>query len=405
VTLAPSGEAGQRLQQMQTLADSALSHPDPDAFLDTLLDRVRTNLGADTAAVLVLDRHAGQLAVIAAIGLEEEIRRRIRIPVGVGFAGRIAATGALLTVDEVTADDVASPVLLKAGVRSLLGVPMFAGGELLGVLHVGSVDGRRFTADDAALLRVAADRAGAVIATGAAGIDHSAAVALQRSLLPTRLPDVPGLDLAARYVPGHRAGIGGDWYDVFSLPGGHIGVVIGDVAGHGLGAAVVMGRVRSALRAYALTAEDPATVLAQLDHKMHHFEAGHLATVAYAVISADRTHIRLSLAGHLPPLLAVPGRPTSPITVPVDAPLGLWPSLPARHTTTVDYPAGGVLIGYTDGLVERRGEIIDAGIARLTSAVHAGPAEEVCAKIMSLLGIEQPADDIAVLAVHRTADR
>ncbi|MDR7327422.1 MULTISPECIES: PP2C family protein-serine/threonine phosphatase [Catenuloplanes] len=392
----------QRLRRLQTLADTGLSRLRGAELTDVLLDRARTVLDAETAAVLVLDRHARQLAVVAAKGLEDEVRRRIRIPVGAGFAGRVASTGEPVMIAEVTAAEVVSPVLIEAGVRSLLGVPMFAGGEVVGVLHVGTRTPRRFTAEDVELLALCADRIGAATVAGTRGLDHQAALALQRSLLPTRLPDVPGLELAARYVPGHDAGVGGDWYDVFPLPGDRLGLVIGDVSGHGLAAAVVMGRLRSALRAYALISADPATVLTHLDHKVHHFEAGSLTTVAYAVISADRTRVDLSLAGHLPPVLAVPGCSAAPVTTPVDAPLGLRPSHRARRTTMIPLPPGALLVCYTDGLVERRTEIIDEGIARLTAAVHPGSAEETCAKTMTLLGLEQPADDIALLVVHRT---
>ena len=391
----------QRLRRLQTLTDTGLSRLRGDELTDELLERARAVLGTDTAVVLLLDRHAQQLAVIAAKGLEGEVRRRIRIPVGAGFAGRVALTAGSVTVEEVTEADVTSPILLAAGVRSLLGVPMFAGGEVIGVLHVGTCAPRRFTDEDVRLLELVADRIGAATVAGTRGLDRTAALALQRSLLPTRLPRLPGLDLAARYVPGHEAGVGGDWYDLFTLPGDRLGLVIGDVSGHGLAAAVVMGRLRSALRAYALTSDDPAAVLTHLDRKLHHFEAGSLATVAYAVISPDRTVAHLSLAGHLPPVLAVPGRPAAPVTAPVDAPLGLWPSRPARRTTAIGLPPGALLVCYTDGLIERRDEIIDDGIDRLAAAIQPGSAEETCSKIMALHGLEQPADDIAMVAVHR----
>jgi serine phosphatase RsbU (regulator of sigma subunit) len=166
--------------------------------------------------------------------------------------------------------------------------------------------------------------------------------------------------MAARYVPGHDAGVGGDWYDVFTLPSGWLGVVIGDVSGHGLRSAVVMGRLRSALRAYALVCDDPATALTLLDRKIYHFEAVNLATVLYAMFSPDRRTIRVSLAGHLAPLLATPGKPACPVDIPVDRPLGLHGRQRARRCTEVPIPPEAVLVCYTDGLVERRGEIIDS---------------------------------------------
>lgn len=390
-----------RLRRIELVTDAALSMLDVNDLLDELLDRVRDVLRVDTAAILLLDEHAQQLVATAAQGLEEEVRQGLRISVGRGFAGRIARDRQPVILDDVTAADVVNPILLEKGIRSLLGVPMFAGGEVIGVLHVGCLSPHRFTDDDVRLLQLAADRASLASQTRASSLDRTAALALQRSLLPTHLPNTPGMEMAARYVPGHDAGVGGDWYDVFALPSGRLGVVIGDVSGHGLRSAVVMGRLRSALRAYALICDNPASALTLLDRKIQHFEAGNLATVLYAMISPDRATIQMSLAGHLQPVLAVPGQPAGTLNVPVDLPLGIGARQPARRHTEVSFPCESVLVCYTDGLVERRGEIIDAGIERLCAAVEPGPAEAVCARIMAKVAAEQPTDDIAVLTIAR----
>lgn len=390
-----------RLRRIELVTDAALSMLDVNDLLDELLDRVRDVLRVDTAAILLLDEHAQQLVATAAKGLEEEVRQGLRISVGRGFAGRIARDRQPVILDDVTAANVVNPLLLEKGIRSLLGVPMFAGGEVIGVLHVGCLSPHRFTDDDVRLLQLAADRASLASQTRASSLDRTAALALQRSLLPTHLPNAPGMEMAARYVPGHDAGVGGDWYDVFALPSGRLGVVIGDVSGHGLRSAVVMGRLRSALRAYALICDNPASALTLLDRKIQHFEAGNLATVLYAMISPDRATIQMSLAGHLQPVLAVPGQPAGTLNVPVDLPLGIGARQPARRHTEVSFPCESVLVCYTDGLVERRGEIIDAGIERLCAAVEPGPAEAVCARIMAKVAAEQPTDDIAVLTIAR----
>ncbi|WP_319462559.1 GAF domain-containing SpoIIE family protein phosphatase [Micromonospora sp. RTP1Z1] len=392
----------ERLRRIEALTDATLSQLDVNDLLDELLDRVREVLRVDTAAILLLDVHAQQLVATAAKGLEEEVRQGFRISVGRGFAGRIARDKQPVILENVTAAEVVNPILFDRGIRSLLGVPMFAGGEVIGVLHVGCLRPRRFTDDDVKLLQLVADRASLASQARASSIDRTAALALQRSLLPTHLPDAPGVDIAARYVPGHHAGVGGDWYDVFTLPSGWLGVVIGDVSGHGLRSAVVMGRFRSALRAYALVCDKPASALTLLDRKIHHFETGNLATVLYAMISPDRATIQISLAGHLQPILATPGQPAGSLNIPVDLPLGVGPHQPARRDTEVTFPSEAVLICYTDGLVERRGEIIDVGIERLCSAVEPGPAEAVCARIMTTLAAEQATDDIALLAVRAT---
>jgi sigma-B regulation protein RsbU (phosphoserine phosphatase) len=397
------GGNDERLRRIEALTDTSLSQLDPEDLLDELLDRVRGVLHADTATILLLDAHAQQLVATATKGLEEEVRLGFRLALGHGFAGRVASEKQPVVLDEVTPEDVAAPVLLEAGLRALLGVPMFAAGEVIGVLHVGCRGPRRFTADDVRLLQLAADRASAASQARAISIDRTAALALQRSLLPARPPHAPGVEIASRYVPGHDAGVGGDWYDVFTLPSGWLGVVIGDVSGHGLRSAVIMGRLRSALRAYALVCDDPAEALTLLDRKVHHFEAGNLATVMYAMISPDRATIRMSLAGHLCPMVAAPGREAAMLEAPVDLPLGLGVRQPDRRRAELPFPPGAVLVGYTDGLVERRDEVIDAGLERLRAAVVPGPAEEVCATVMAKLAEDRPGDDIALLAIRRTA--
>jgi sigma-B regulation protein RsbU (phosphoserine phosphatase) len=395
----------ERLRRLEAVTDTALSRLAVADLLDELLDRVRDLLDVDTAAILLVDVHARQLVATAAKGLEEEVRQGFRVSIGRGFAGRIAQTRQPLAIDDVTPDDVVNPILLDKGIRSLLGVPMLAGDDVVGVLHIGSLTPRVFTPDDTHLLRLVADRASIAGQIRSIKLDRAAALALQRSLLPTTLPGVPGVDMAARYVPGHDFGIGGDWYDVFALPSGWLGVVIGDVSGHGLGSAVVMGRVRSALRAYALVCDDPASALTLLDRKVHHFEAGNLTTALYGMISPDRSTIHLSLAGHLPPILAAPGRPAVVPEIPVGPPLGIGRPATTRTTTVVEFPPGAVLVCYTDGLVEHRGEIIDVGLERLTAAVRSDDAETVCSTIMATIGTEQPTDDIALLTVRRLAER
>ena len=394
----------ERLRRFQAVTDAALSRLDVSDLLDELLERVRDLLHADTAAVLLLDSHAGALVATASKGLEDEVRQRFRVPVGTGFAGRIALCREPVVLDDVTPADVVNPLLLKKRIRSLLGVPIFAAGELVGVLHVGSLSPRTFTSDDVTLLQLAADRAGVAGRFRTRKLEHDAALALQRSLLPTQLTSVAGLQLATRYVPGHEFGVGGDWHDVFALPSGWLGVVIGDVSGHGLAAAVVMGRIRSALRAYSLITDDPAQALTLLDRKVQHFEAGALTTALYAMISPDRGTALLSSAGHLRPVLAAPGSTSALVDMPVDPPLGIRGSSRTRHTTGIEFPAGTLLLCYTDGLVERRDQIIDVGIKSLLDKATADDPETVCATVMSEVALARHTDDIAVLAIRREPD-
>lgn len=419
------------LADVESLTDAALSWLDEEELLAALLERVKTVLNADTAAVLLLDRSARQLIATAASGIEEEVRQGVRIPLGTGFAGRVAASREPMILNHVDHTTVRNPLLVDRGIRSLLGTPLIAGGSVIGVLHVGSLTDRAFGAQDAHLLRLAADRAAHVVHSMMAKENRSAAITLNRSLLPSGLPEVPGTGLAARYVTG-SGNVGGDWYCVFVLPSGKVGIVIGDVAGSGLGAAVTMGRMRSSLRSYALESDDPAEVLRRLDRKIQYFEPGVMATVLYGIYAPESGQLVLSSAGHLPPVLALtppaadaaaaPQAPT-PELLPVfaDLPIGVADD-PVRRNLTVSIPEGALLCCYTDGLVEQRDQPLDNGFGRLADTLAqlmkgrpgtrpdpsvAPPlAEEACGAVMRAhIGNDPPKDDIAILMLHRFGER
>jgi putative methionine-R-sulfoxide reductase with GAF domain len=397
--LSPLAGAEGKLRDIRSVTDTALSYLGADDLLAELLARVKEILDADTVAVLLLDSSGRQLIATAASGLEEEVRQGVRIPVGQGFAGRIAAGQRPVILEHVDHDNVPNPILLDKGIQSLVGVPLLVHGAVIGVLHVGTVRNRVFTADDATLLQLAADRAALAVQSLRSREDRAAAAALQRSLLPSALPVVAGVEAAARYVSGEGQ-VGGDWYDVFPLPWGELGVVAGDVAGSGLPGAVVMGRMRSVLRAYALEYHDPADVLSKLDQKMQYFEGEVMATVSYAVLDPASGRLRISSAGHFPPVIAAPGQRGALAEITVDAPIGVTDA-PRRHVTTLDLVPGAVLCFFTDGLVERRDKPIDDGIGRLCAAVVPGPPESVCISVMgALVGSEHPGDDIALLALR-----
>jgi len=388
-----------RLRGIQSLTDAALSRLDDQELLTELLERTRAILQADTAAVLLLDYASGHLIATAAAGLEEEVRQGVRIPVGRGFAGRIAAEHRPVILTQVDHTTVLNPILLAKGIRALMGVPLIASGKVIGVLHVGSLTPRQFTAEELELLELGAQRAAPALAALMAHEDRIAAAALQRSLLPSALPAGFPAEMAVRYVPG-AGKVGGDWYDVFSVPSGHLWAVIGDVTGSGVAAAVIMGRMRSALRAYALEAGDPAEVLDRLDRKMQHFEPGALATVLCAVFDPDLDRVRICSAGHLPPVFASPGRPAEVAKIPSGLLIGASRTA-RRQAVTLEITPGSVFCFYTDGLIERRGQLIDDGIARLRDLVTADPPEVACAAVMAaLVGGEAATDDIAVLVIR-----
>ena len=160
------GSGGSRLQDLQAITDAALAHLDLDRLLEELLHRIREILEVDTCAILLLDEGTNELVARAAVGIEEEVERGVRIPVGGGFAGRVAAERSPVVLPDVDHTDVLNPILLEKGVKTLLGVPLHVEGSVLGVLHVGSLRPRQFEEDDVDLLQLVADRA-------ALAIDHA----------------------------------------------------------------------------------------------------------------------------------------------------------------------------------------------------------------------------------------
>lgn len=373
--------------------------------LGARLDRIRSLLGVDTAAVLLVDQTGKFLVASAARGIEEELRQGSRVPIGRGFAGRVAAEDRPVIIDEVTPANVVNPLLLRRGIVSMLGVPLHRDGQVSGVLHVGTLTRRDFSAEDVSAVEDAASALARDLTDEQNQAARVAAETLQASLVP-RLPAVAGLDLAARYVPSSGRGVGGDWYDVFTLDTRRVAIAVGDVMGHGLQAATVMGRLRSTLRAYALIDDDPAAVLRLLDRTVHRFDEGHFTTVLYGILDTVTGHLQLSRAGHLPPLMAGPDRPGVLLDGPVDLPLGVDESH-ARHTTGVDLAEDAVLCLFTDGLVDAHLADVDSALQRMGSVLgrYAGhDAERMCAELMTAsLGDQYAVDDISLLVVRRIA--
>lgn len=393
--------AAEQSRRLAALADPELAQLGGNELVDELLSRSQDALAVDTIVLLLVDQGGSQLVARAARGLEDEVRQGFRMSVGRGFAGRIATTRAPATLNDVGPDTVVNPLFWRHGIRSMLGVPLIAGDRLVGVIHVGSRARRHFSEDDTSVLQFAADRIATVVYHEQAIADRAAARTLQQSLLPTRLPDLEGLEMASRFVAAEDVGVGGDWYDAFRLPDDRIGVVIGDVAGSGLGAAVVMGRLRSALRAYAIESASPAAALDRLARKFAHFEPDEMATVLYLTIAADLESFTLASSGHLPPVLAEPEHDAVVLDCAPSPPIGA--PREASHVDVVcELRPGSTVACYTDGLVERRREPIDDGLERLRRTVHPGPVEEVCTAVMAeLVGRDDVHDDTALLVFRR----
>ena len=377
----PSASALEERRSSYRLTDPILSELPLDALLDELLVRVQEALAVDTVAILLHDAASQQLVARAAKGIEEEVERGVRIPLGQGFAGRIAAERVPIFIADVDHADVLNPILREKGIESLLGVPLIVEGELIGVLHVGSLRPRTFGQDDLAVLQMAAARAAPAIERARLFAEleheHGVSMVLQRSLLPKRLAEVVGVRVAARYLPA-REEVGGDWYDVIELPRGRVGVVIGDVVGHGIAAAALMGRLRTALHSYAIEGHGPGRTLELVDRFVQSLNESAMATAAYAVFDTYTSVLQYATAGHLPPLV-ISGSDARVLEVTPAPPLGAFPyGRCPEHELSLG--SGEMLLLYTDGLVERRGVALSTGIEALADAVRAARTpEDACA--------------------------
>ena len=393
----------ERLSNLLAVTDVRLTRLDVDDLLVELLERLRASLEVDTAAVLLRQRETDDFLVArAACGLEEEVRQGVRVPIGAGFAGKIAARKEPVILNRVDSTTVANPILWDKRIARMVGVPLMHGTEVLGVLHVGRLADQSFDQHDVELLQLAGERITSAIQARRLAVEAAAGAMLERELLPTRLPSLPGLDFAARYAPAEDRSIGGDWYDAFVLPTGELWVLIGDVAGHGLNSAVLVGRVKSAVRSYALLGGGPAEVLTMTNRKLMHFEINTMVTALCGVAKEPYTRFALASAGHPPPVMVSPtGTRMAPILP--GPPLGAIDE-PHYSTTFVTVDDAATMLLYTDGLIERRGEAIDAGLARLQEAATLGTPEELCRDVMRrLVGSDPTLDDVALLAVGRTA--
>ncbi|MEU0935674.1 SpoIIE family protein phosphatase [Embleya sp. NPDC005971] len=287
-------------------------------------------------------------------------------------------------------------------------LPLVGSGAPLGVLRYTFDDGRAFDPDDRIFLEAFAGQCALAIERSRLyEREHRTAVALQRSLLPERLPAVHGVEFGFRYLPGAPDfEVGGDWYDVFQLPDGRVAIVVGDVIGKGLTAAAGMGRVRSALRALAFTDPEPAAVLTGLDRLFTATEDDEsLTTLVYAVVDPATGLLDLADAGHLPVVLVSADGKAKLVEIGEEStPLGVAERR-TQHTIRLD--PGDILIGFSDGLVETRGRGLDEGLDDLVEIAR-GPNEGLEALLTDilegLLGDRDRDDDVTILGVRITGD-
>jgi len=412
-----------RLQQATSMLAEAL---DVEQVVEVITEVGRTAIGALRSAVALLDEDRLRLRVVNPDGLApvgpDSADARLTLDSPSVMTRAIATRRPVLIADpeelrrhfEADAAEAGTDSWIEeiGDERSWVGLPLLAAGAPLGALRFSFNRPRRITEEERVFLEALAGQCAlAVERAEMYEREHNAAVTLQRSLLPDKLPDVPGLALDARYLPVTRnMEIGGDWYDVFRLADHRLAVTIGDVMGKGLQAAAGMGRVRNALRALALTDPRPAAVLSGLDRLFSATELEEqVTTVSYLVIDPETGEGQAGNAGHLPTLLLTPG--ALPVLDQAEAgtPLG-WPSPRKQHAFRL--PPGSTAVFYSDGLVENRVRGLDAGLDEILRVAASAPEDLLSApgRLLQYLldhmlaGHEQD-DDVTVLVMHVPASQ
>ncbi len=395
--------AAERLRIMQSIAVAALSAADLEQLLRDLLDRILSAVDVDRAAV-VLTEDGRALVARAARGVDTVLEREPRGRRD-DIVERVQHENGPLAVADAAAAGIDARSL-GPGVASLLAVPLAEGGLVIGSIQVGTLTRREFDGETVGLLQLAADRAALAIArTRLYERERGIAEELQRSLLPERLPDVPGVALAARYLPGvNGTTVGGDWYDAIALPSGRVALAIGDVVGRGISAAATMGQMRSALRAILMQADDTGAMADRLNRFAHALGAeAVMTTVVLAIFEPATGTLRYTNAGHPPPVLVGADGAARLLSGEPSPPMGVLAS-PRYPERTVVLDPGSTVVLYTDGLVEAPSEVLDLGFERLLEAAR-DAGDDVAATCERLLehgmsGSPERSDDVTLLVVR-----
>jgi serine phosphatase RsbU (regulator of sigma subunit) len=399
-----------RLQQATSMLAEAIT---VEQVVEVITEVGRSAIGAERSAVAMLDPERLRLRTINLSGLPDSPGGPLaELPLDVPsvMTAAILARRPLLieNPDDLRKhfEEGVELFLAHTDEQAWVGLPLLSSGAPLGALRFSFTRPRKITDEERVFLEALAGQC--ALALERASLferEHTTAVTLQNSLLPDRLPIVPGVILEARYLPARNMEIGGDWYDAFKLPDGKLAVAAGDVMGKGLTAAAGMGRVRNALRALALTDPRPAAVLAGLDRLFIATELEEqVTTVAYLVLDPLTGEGMAGSAGHLPPLLLSVGDAPQLDQAVAGTPLG-WAS--PRQQYAFRLPPGNTAVLYSDGLVENRRRGLDAGLEELVAVAARAPADglENPAALLDYLvdrmlaGYEQD-DDVTVLVVH-----
>jgi hypothetical protein len=405
-------EVAHRLKQLQSLTRGFAAATDPAEVAQIIVSTATRAVGANAATITAYDGvHPPQHLAATGISVDQS-----ESDTGIPF-GQLRLVKELVTqrkpvlVTSFADRNARYPDMkdVKVEQQAWANLPLVVENRCVGIIAFGWDDRRNFSSNDLGFLR-------SVSAHAAIALDRSILVsrargtaeALQRALLPQTM-NVKGWEVSASYIPAvEGTRVGGDWYDVFVVPGGRVGLVLGDVAGKGTAAAAVTGVVRSALRAFALIDPTPATVLTRMDAYFAEFETDQLVTLCYGVLDPVTGSFTYASAGH-PPALVVGGTTPVWLNKATTPPLGAVESCHRIQATITISLAGdnAVLLLYSDGLIERRWQRIDDGLLNLSrEAIRLPAAHDLAGGLEHLVRrLDHPdrnIDDVGALAIRRS---
>jgi serine phosphatase RsbU (regulator of sigma subunit)/anti-sigma regulatory factor (Ser/Thr protein kinase) len=402
-----------RSERIQRLAATLSGLVGLQEVAGVVLDTIVEATAADAAALSIVVEERQLQRKLAWVGYSDTLQDPwLEVPLDAATPGNLAISTRervfYETLDALAEDypSVAEDMRLT-GHESFLFVPLVLGRATTGLVVVSWGHPVRLSEEEESLISTVSNLAAQALDRARQfESERTIAETLQRSVLPVSLPHVEGIQLAARYLPGtEEVDVGGDWFDAIQLPNGRIGFAVGDVVGKGVQSAATMAQLRNALRAFAFDQMKPSSTIARLNRLTEEISEAAFATLLYAVLDPERGVLRFSSAGHPPPLVVYPDGRAAFLEGGRGLPLGISAETRYRQQV-VELPVGSTLLVYTDGLVERRGEPIDEGLARLVEAAETGPGEPerlVEHVLWRLVGSGERGDDIAILAIRLLA--
>ena len=405
--LSSAQRVSERAARLQRVTAALARARTPEDVADVVISEGVDALGASGGGMLLPAGDGQHVIVPGAVGYGVELvdalrEERLDAPLPAATALR---TGRAVWLESQEERDHDFPALrgFESTTVSMCAVPLIVAGRTLGALRFSFDRRRLFDASERTFVEaLAATTAQTLHRTEAYEAERRASLDLQRALLPDEAPYVPGWDIATYYSPAGDQEAGGDFYDVLPVGDGRIAAVVGDVMGRGVEAAAAMAQIRSTIRAYAIDDPAPQSVFERIDVFFDVLELAQIVTAIYFLLDPDNDDVRIVSAGHLPPML-LDGDGSRLVDTTGGTPFGVGQF--GRTVTSVSLPSGAALVAITDGLVERRGEDIDAGVNRLLEATEdtAGwSARQILDHIVQVAAAERTHDDdVTVLVVRR----